>query len=51
MPLFGRSSYPSVKLEDIATKCSGHGVDAAIPPDAEDFDFVIVGGYPVSCVG
>jgi hypothetical protein len=44
MTLFGWSSYPSVKLEDIATKCQNHGIDATVPRNAPEFDYIIVGG-------
>jgi hypothetical protein len=44
MPLFGRSTYPSVKLNDIGTKCSKHGIEATPPPMSSEFDYIIVGG-------
>jgi len=45
MRLFG-SSYPSVKLKDVAAKCTKAGIDATPPSEAPTFDYIIVGGVP-----
>ena len=42
--MFFGNSYPSVQLEDVATKCLEHGIDAKPPSRPHQFDYIVVGG-------